>query len=382
VVALFLPIAAVLSFALVGADLRVRAIRAMLLALAGLALSWLSAAWWMPEPLSDPLAFLAIAAVAEVMLVAYGVSSAVTGLGRESFGMRQVLTGLLAIVIGGGLLLQSIVALVGGWAVGGPDKVPAAWSVLQSTARRDFRVLWVGRRSNDPFPAPGGDPQGLAEAGPATLRFGLTGRDGSLAIDIGRPSAGPGPDHLHEALDEILSGATRHGGALLAPFGIRYVIAAGDDLPSSARDLLDAQADLDLVPAAGLTVYRNVRALPPAGVLRDEDATDETLRAPSPADVVRSPVGGVAPMPQVEGGWEGGRGSGPVFVSSEFQAAWQVEGSDDDPFTAFGWATGFERQEAPVAVRYGAQLPATIQAWLLAGLWAVALWITRKPVAR
>jgi hypothetical protein len=59
-----------------------------------------------------------------------------------------------------------------------------------------------------------------------------------------------------------------------------------------------------------------------------------------------------------------------------------VEGSDDDPFTAFGWATGFERQEAPVAVRYGAQLPATIQAWLLAGLWAVALWITRKPVAR
>jgi len=382
VVALFLPIAAVFSFALVGADLRVRAIRAMLLALAGLALSWLSAAWWIPAPLSNPLAFLAVAAVAEVMLVAYGVSSAVTGLGRESFGMRQVLTGLLAIVLGGGLLLQSIVALVGGWAVGGPDKVPAAWSVLQSTARRDFRVLWVGRRSNDPFPAPGGDPQGLAEAGPATLRFGLTGRDGSLAIDIGRPSAGPGPDHLDEALDEILSGATRHGGALLAAFGVGYVIAAGDDLPPMARDLLDAQADLDLVPAAGLTVYRNVRALPPAALLRDGDATDESIRAPSPADVVLSPVRRVAPLTQVEGGWEGGKGSGPVFVSTEFQGAWHVEGSDDDPFTAFGWAAGFERQEAPVAVRYGAQLPATIQAWLLAAIWAVALWITRKPVAR
>jgi len=382
VVALFLPLAALFSFALVGADLRVRAIRAMLLALAGLALSWLSAAWWMPAPLSNPLAFLAIAAVAEVMLVAYGMSSAITGLGRESFGMRQVLTGLLAIVVGGGLVLQTIVALVGGWAVGGPDKVPAAWSVLQSTSRHDFRVLWVGRRSNDPFPAPGGDPQGVAEAGPATLRFGLTGRDGFLAIDMGRPSAGPGPDHLHEALDEILSGATRHAGALLAPFGVRYVIAAGDDLPPTARDLLDAQADLDLVPAAGLTVYRNVRALPPASVLRDGDATDETIRAPSPVDVVRSPVRGVAPMAQVEGGWEGGRGAGPVFVSTEFQGAWRVDGSDGDAFTAFGWATGFERQEAPVVVRYDAQLPATIQAWLLAVLWAVALWITRKPVAR
>jgi GT2 family glycosyltransferase len=382
VVALFLPIAALLSFALVGAELRMRAIRAMLLALAGLALSWLSAAWWLPPPLSNPLAFLAVAAVAEVMLVAYGVSSAVTGLGREAFGIRQVLTGLLAIVVGGGLLLQSIVALVGGWAVGGPDKVPAAWSVLQSTARGDFRVLWVGRHTNDPFPAPGGDPQGLAEAGPATLRFGLTGRDGSLAIDMSRPLAGPGPDHLQEALDEILSGATRHAGALLAPFGVRYVIADGDDLPPAARALFDAQADLDLVPAAGLTVYRNVRTFPPASVLRDGDAAGETIRASSPTEIVRSTALGAAPMDQVEGGWEGGKGSGPLFISSEFQSAWQVEGSDTEPFTAFGWATGFEPQEAPVTVRYGAQLPATIQAWLLAVLWAVALWITRRPVAR
>ncbi len=59
-------------------------------------MSWLSAAGWLPEPLSNPLAYLAVAATAEVMLVAYGVSSVVTGLGREAFGMRQVLTGMLA----------------------------------------------------------------------------------------------------------------------------------------------------------------------------------------------------------------------------------------------------------------------------------------------
>jgi hypothetical protein len=382
VVALFLPVAALVSFALVNAELRGRAIRAVLVALIGLALSWLSAAWWVPEPLSNPLAYLAVAAVAEVMLVAYGVSSALTGLGREAFGMRQILTAMLAIVIGGGLVLQSIAALVGGWAVGGPEQVPAAWSVLASTAKGDFRVLWVGSHTNDPFPAPGGDPEGLAEAGDATLRYGLTGRDGTVAIDLARPSVGTGPDHLGEALDEILSGTTRHGGALLAPFGVRFVIAGDDDLPPGAQRLLDGQVDLDLVPAAGLVVYSNARVIPPAAVLDDDPLSIEAVRSTEPSDGVRTSLRRGSPLTQVQGGWEGGEGAGPVFLSTEFQGAWQLEGSDDAPFTAFGWATGFDTQQAPVAVRYGAQLPATIQAWLLAVVWAVALWVTRKPVAR
>ncbi|HET6714580.1 MAG TPA: glycosyltransferase family 2 protein [Actinomycetota bacterium] len=382
VVALFLPVAALLSFALVGAELRGRAVRAVLVVLVALALSWLSAAWWVPAPLSNPLAYLAVAAVGEVMLVAYGVSSAVTGLGREAFGMRQILTAMLAVVIGGGLLLQSIAALVGGWAVGGPEQVPAAWSVLESTAKGDFRVLWVGSHTNDPFPAPGGDPSGLAESGRATLRYGLTGRDGTVAIDLARPSVGPGPDHLREALDEILAGTTRHGGALLAPFGVRFVIAADDDVPPQAQALLDAQVDLDLVPAAGLVVYRNARAISPAAVLEDDPLSVEAMRSSDPPDVVRASLRRGSPLAQVMGGWEGGEGSGPVYVSTEFQGAWQLEGSEDEPLTAFGWATGFETQQAPVAVRYGSQLPATIQVWLLGLVWAVALWVTRKPVAR
>jgi hypothetical protein len=35
-----------------------------------------------------------------------------------------------------------------------------------------------------------------------------------------------------------------------------------------------------------------------------------------------------------------------------------------------------------VDIRYGTQLPSTVAAWLLAVVWAVALWVTRKPVAR
>jgi GT2 family glycosyltransferase len=381
-IALFLPVSAFISFALVGAELRPRAIRAMIVALAGLSLSWLSAAWWLPAPLSNPLAYLAVAAVAEMMLVAYGVSSAVTGLGREAFGVRQILTGMLAVVLGGGLIMQSVAVLVGGWAVGGPEQVPAAWSVLASTAKGDFRVLWVGRHTNEPFPAPGGDPSGVAEAGSASLRYGLTGRHGTLAIDMARPSAGPGTEQLASSIDEILSGATRHGGALLAPFGVRFVIAGDGDLPPRALELLDAQVDLDLVPAAGLIVYRNARAIAPAAVLADAPSTIDAMRTSDAVDVVRTSLRRGSPLEQVQGGWEGGKGTGPVFVSTEFDGAWELEANDDAPLTTFGWATGFAAQQAPVAVRYGAQLPATVQAWLLAALWAVALWVTRKPVAR
>ena len=67
--------------------------------------------------------------------------------------------------------------MVGGWAVGGPEQVPAAWAVVEGSAKGDFRVLWVGGDDGTPFPAPGGDAQGTVEAGEATLRFGITDRD-------------------------------------------------------------------------------------------------------------------------------------------------------------------------------------------------------------
>jgi hypothetical protein len=296
--------------------------------------------------------------------------------------MRQILTGLLGVVLTVGLVFQSVAALLGGWAVGGPDHVPAAWSVLETTAKGDFRVLWVGARNNDPFPAPGGDPQHVAEAGDASLRYGLTGRDGTLALDLARPSVGPGPDVLERSIGEILSGTSHHGGALLAPFGVRYVIAADGDLPRPARMLLDAQVDLDLVPAAGLIVYRNARAIPPAVMLGDVPASIEAVRSTTGAEIVRASPGRGSRLRQVQGGWEGGEGAGPVAVSTEFDGAWRIEGTDARPLTSFGWATGFPVQQAPVRVVYGSQLPATVQAWLLAAVWGVALWVTRKPVAR
>lgn len=381
-VAAFLPLAALLSFGLVGRTYRAPALRAMLAALAGLALSWFAAAGYLPRPLSNPLAYGALAAVAEALLVAYGLASVLTGLGREAFGLRQIGTALLAAVLGIGLLLQVAAAMVGGWEIGGVQQVPAAWAVVESGAKGDFRVLWVGADDGRPFPAPGGDPAGIAPASEATLRYGLTDRGGVTALDTGRPLAGPGPAALHEALEEILSGTTRHGGALLAPFGVRFVVAEEGQLPPAAMSDLDAQLDLDLVPASGLVIYRNAAQLPPAAVLDADKQQAGHILAGTPSGTAALGAVKAVPMAAVEGGWDGPARDGLVALSTEYAGSWAIDGSDAAPQRAFGWATAFTDTRGPVAVRFGAQLPRTVETILLGILWLVALWITRKPVAR
>ena len=382
IVAIFLPIAALIAFALVGPAYRRKALRAALTALFGLALSWLSAAGYLPRIVSNPLAYGALAAVGEAMVLAYGLASVSTGLGRESFGLRQIGTALLSLTIAVGLVLQAASAMVGNWAVGGPQQVPAAWAVVEGNAKGAFRVLWVGADDGQPFPAPGGDPEALAPAGVGTLRFALTDRGGVTALDIGRPLAGPGPDALTSALEEVLSGSSRHGGALLAPFGVRFIVAAEGELPAVAGSQLDAQLDLDLVPASGLTIYRNSAQLPPAAVLATDPAQTRRILAGTPgATAAVGPVK-ATPMESVEGGWDGPARDGLVALSTEFDGSWGIDGSSVEPQRSFGWGTAFPQTTGPVAVRYGAQLPRTIETILLGLFWLVALWITRKPVSR
>jgi GT2 family glycosyltransferase len=382
--ALFLPIAAVLGLALAGGDLRRPALRAALIATAGLALSWLSSAGYLPAALTDTPIYLAMSATAEAFLVGFGLSSALGGLERESFGFRQVGTALITVTVAGGILIQSVAAMTAEWAIGGPDRIPAAWAVVDSASKGAFRVLWVGGDDGRSFPAPGGDPQGVVEAGAATLRYGLTGRAGAVAIDTARPFVGQGPDAMRQALGEVLSGTTVHGGALLAPFGIRYVVASEDELSVEARARLDAQVDLDLVPNAGLVIWRNAAALPPAGVLQADLPTARTVASDRPEDLQDLTAQPATPLAQVEGGWSGPTGGGNLaVVSTEYDGAWTVAGDPAaTPARAFGWATSLPATGSAIDIRYGAQLPSTVAAWVLAAVWAAALWITRKPVAR
>jgi GT2 family glycosyltransferase len=382
VAAWFLPIAAVVAFTLVRAPFRAPAWRAAILAAAGLALSWASAAGWLPMPVSNPPAYAGLALVAEALLVAYGLSSALGGLDREAFGLRQVATALLASILVAGFVLQSIAAMTGRRATGALDRVPAAWAVIDSSARGAFRVLWVGGPSGRPFPPPGGDPQTVVESGEATLRASLTDRSGTSALDVARPLAGPGAEALWSSVGEVLAGGTTHGGALLAPFGVRYVVAADGDLPAAAAQRLEAQTDLDRIPASGLVIFRNAAALPIGGVFPDDGALAASVRSADAETLQRLQGSRGDPLERVEGGWDGSGDGSLVALSTEFDEAWELDGLDATPIRSFGWATAFDEAPTEVHVRYGTQLPRTVAMLVLAALWAAALWITRKPVAR
>ena len=381
--AAFLPIAAAVSFGLVGAGYRARAARVMAIAVTGLVLAWLSAVGYLPGSLANAPAYLSLTAVGEALLIGLGLSSVMTGLGREAFGLRQVTTALLTGVLAVGVTLQAVAAMVGGWAVGGPGQLPAAWAIVTGAEAEDFRVLWVGGDGGRAFPPPGGEPAGVVDAGPASVRFAVTGPAGSTVLDLGRPLAGEGVDRFGSAMKEILSGSTSHGGTLLAPFGIRFVVAADGAVSRQVVDRLGEQVDLDLVPATGLVIYRNAAALPLGAVLPADEEDRRLVMSGELSDTIRFQTGPSTPLVRTPSGWTGDApNAGIAVLSTEFDAAWELLGSSHPPTRAFGWSTAFDVDPGAVGVRYGAQLPHTVEVVLLGGLWLAAVWVTRKPVAR
>jgi GT2 family glycosyltransferase len=381
VAAAFLPIAAALCFAVVGREHRLRAWRALLVVLGGLGLAWASAARYLPQMFSNTTVYIVVAALGEAAIVAYGVASLATGVTQERFGFRQIAAGVLALVLSVGLGAQAFELALADWEVG-KNGLPPAWPVIDASAPGDFRILWLGGVTGDRFSAPGGDPQGVIEAGPASVRYAITDRGGIVALDTGRGVDGPGYDYLRRALQELLSGSTSSAGALLAPLGIRFVVATEGDLPPPAAERLGAQLDLNLVPAGGLTIYQNARALPVASVVtspgfsRVADATGLLAISSSarPRAVRLSATGD---------GWSGSSEGGFIYVAEQFDAAWRARAgtsqSTAPPRRSFGWAMGFPVGSGTVTVAHDHDPIRTVELWGLALLWIAALWITRKP---
>jgi GT2 family glycosyltransferase len=379
----FLPVAAIFGLALASGERRGQATRAAVVAVLASALAWLSVAGYLPAWASNASVYIPLAAVCEAFLIGDGLASAFGGMGRASFGFRQIGTVLLSGVLVLGLSLQSLAATVGTWAIGGPDKVSAAWSVLDAQSQGVYNIVWLGTHDGHPFPAPGGDPTGIVDAGDASVTFGLTARSGALAIDTARPLTGAGEEALRVAIGEIMSGTTVHGGALLSPFGVRYVIIEPDHLSMPARDALDAQVDLELVPSAGLVAWRNVVARPPAAVLQADETTRASVGTGDMEMIQRLARVSAIPLQATGAGWQGQSGDGDLaVVATAFDRNWTLTGSDIEPQQAFGWSIAFDGVSGPVSIVFGGQLPRTIAMWLLASVWGAALWITRKPVRR
>jgi hypothetical protein len=248
-------------------------------------------------------------------------------------------------------------------------------------------VLWLGQPDAGDFPSPGGPPDGSVDAGPASVRFAVTLPGGASALDIGRPSAGPGYDQLNMVLEEILAGNTRHGGALLSVFGIRFIVGRPGDVPSGALHRLTRQIDLDVVPTEGLTIFRNAVSFPLASEIQDS-AWRRT--AVSPSLLATSELEAPASVALSEGGdgFDGPASSAAslILLEQQFDPRWRLVGTDGQtallPSRAFGWAVGFKVGAEPggFSVRFDGQRTRTTELMVLALLWAFALWATRRPV--
>ena len=381
--ALVLPVGAVLGLALARGSRRAPAARAALLGMLALALAWLSAADYLPLWATNAPVATTLAGVCCAFVLGDGLASAFGGLERSTFGFRQIGGVILAGVLIIGVFLQTLAVMLGDWSIGGPEHVPASWAVLSAASTDSYNVVWVSGTHGQPFPAPGGDPSGIVAQGGATVAFGLTGRDGALATDIGRPLTAQGQPALASALHELLSGSTVHGGAMLAPFGVAYVVAPEEDVPAAAAASLASQVDLEPVPSAGLLIWRNVVAVPPAAVLRGDRDTRTIVASSDPDAIQRFEPTVVSALDATASGWHGTAAAGDVVsIATAFDDGWRLGGSDRAPQPAFGWATSFDAVPGPIDVTFAEQFPRTLSLWLLAAVWAVALWVTRKPVRR
>jgi hypothetical protein len=383
-VSFFLPIAALLSFTLIGHRTRA-GWRALLASVVGLFLAWAAASGYLPEALSNPVAYLAVAALSLSSLVADGLAEALPEMGRAAFGYRQVAVATVGAVLVGGIGLQAIVAARGDWAVGA-DKLPPAWPVVATAdPGHEFRVLWLGRLSGERFLPPGGDPTGTLSAAGVSVRYGLTGRQGITALDVARRGRGPGYDALENALANVLSGTTRHGGALLAPLGIEYIVANHGDLPPEAERALGSQVDLDLVPAGGLTIYRDPKALAGASITTDPRVVD-AARSGSGAAATALPTAHVTRLDPVPGGFAGrpsSKQAETALLTDQFADGWRLntDGREIAPEKAFGWAISFRvpPDTKEVSIQFGDQWPRRLMVLVTALAWAVGLWLTRRP---
>ena len=383
----FLPGAAAVAVLFVSGRHHTTALRGGIAAVLSLYLAWLAAAGYLPAALSNPVAYVGMAGFSYSILVGLGLAS-LLGVARTEFGLRHIGAALMTALLAVGLLGQIVQASSASWEIGGPERVPAAYPVAGEAGGPPYRVLWVGSLDGDAFPAPGGLPTGTVAAGAASVRFAVTAPAGASALDIGRPDVGPGYDRLRQSLVEVLAGEARHGGALLAAFGIRFVLAEPGDLPSAALRRLTRQVDLDLVSARGLTIFRNDKAAPLASDITDP-AWSRAARS-SRLDAVES-------LPRAEGrplvgDPSGQRFAGPerseaglVLLLGQFDPRWRLEpiGAKGslEPDRALGWATGFRTGPMPSGYRvhYGGQRTRTIEMVLLILMWGTALWVTRRP---
>ena len=156
-----------------GRAYRAAALRCAVVAAAGLVLSWLSAAGYLPSAVSNPLAYGALAAVGRGAghRLRPRVRPRPASAGSPSVCGRSARRCWPSSLFGG-------IAAAGRsppWSAAGPSAAPSRCRRRGPSCRAAPGGItascgWA-RNDGQPFPAPGGDPEGVVAAGDATLRL-------------------------------------------------------------------------------------------------------------------------------------------------------------------------------------------------------------------
>lgn len=307
----------------------------------------------------------------------------------SDFGAPQLLSGVA--------ILALVVSLV-------PIGVAAAegrWYQPEGDFRRVLRVVGEGEGYRTVWL---GDPDLLPLAGRP-----LEGIDGlAVAVSNGLDPTvteryllgdGEGSRRLRSSVEAALRGETTRLGRLLAPMGVRYVIAVDrpapepfarseTPLPDGTVGALREQLDLSSIELnPGLSLFEVAGTWPLRGDLGQVElpADDE-----DPAQLVQSPTEAPEPLLDAAAGVRtrvAGRvpGGAPVFHGVEHDESWTltVDGERVGPSPLFGWAQRYDvdeggraelRWRTPVSTR-------ALQAVQVLGLVALVLLSRRRRAA-
>lgn len=371
-----LPLAGLLPL-LIGRDWRFEwAVRAWVVALTLLTLTWADGQDWLPFDLPPATTMLAPVAVAFALAAALGVVAFETDLREMGFGWPQIAAALTGVALLVGALPTMFDAGDGRWYLASSG-LENSFAFLEEQDP-GFRVLWIG----DPLvlPAPG---YRLGE----DLYYATTD-DGLPSITDGWPGSGEGATGLiGEALDAARQGETSRLGRILAPMAIRYIVlprAAAPEpaggvqrpLPDDLAAGLSSQLDLaQLVVNRAYVAYENEAAL----ATRSTIAPDSQA-ATSIFDVVAAHIDDGTPVL----GEETGRTSfqGPIeedttiLHSVDSSDSWnlEVDGSSPPRAEAFGWANSFQVDNGGEAeLSYETGMSRYLILALQAVFWIVAL---------
>ena len=327
-----------------------------------------------------------------------------------SFGWRQPL-GLLAsvgVVVG---VFPGVVA-IGDGAWNAPTTPLARLVEAQLPDDAVDRVLDESNE-NGPLIEPGSGAYNVLLIGDARLLPvpSIEYRDGvSFAlIDDGRldirdrwaPPSSELSETIELALDQMASSSTLRAGRLLAPLGIRFIVAPEfDNVLSTTADplplpggLVDALEDqLDLSPVVGLPtleVFENTAWIPAVSQLTG--STAEASSTAGPGALVRADLTSVAPAFLGSDHLEVSTDEvvpGVVHLAVPFDENWTltVDGESIAPRRAFGVTTAFDIEQPGTAVlEYSSPSSRSLLVLMQVGLWLAVVFLATRvslPMSR